>query len=266
MNDDPGIAPVTSDTSAGGRAAGAWTAARSASESLPVLVAANLVPLLGVLFLGWDLATILVLYWIENGIVGLLNVPKIVMARGPLRVALPAAAQLEPWMLSVSSPGALRFVLAPFFLVHYGMFWLVHGIFVFSLPFVWPGPVPLGGDLPFPFGSAVRMFDLPPGIVIAAAGLGLSHLVSFRLNFLGRREYVAISPQEQMLQPYGRLVVLHVSIVFGGIAVGALGQPLGLLLVLMGAKTVLDVRFHLREHQRAQGRAVKRSPADWLRA
>jgi len=263
MNDRPGIALVTSETSGSSRAADAWTAARSASNSLPFLIAANLVPVLGVLFLGWDLATILVLYWIENGIVGIINVPKILMARGPMP-AVPAGGELEKSMLGVSTAGAARVMLAPFFLVHYGMFWLVHGIFVFSLPFVWPGPAPLGGALPFPFGSAVRLFDLPPAIAIAAAGLGLSHLVSFRLNFLGRREYVAISPQEQMLQPYGRLVVLHVSIVFGSIAVGALGQPLGLLLVLMGAKTVLDVRFHLREHQRAQGRAWKPSPADWL--
>ena len=265
MNEDSGRGLVTSDESGGSRAAGAWTAARSASESLPVLVAANLVPLLGVLFLDWDLATILVLYWIENGIVGVLNVPKILLARGPLRVGLPGAAQLEPLMLMVSAPGALRFVLAPFFLFHYGLFWLAHGVFVFSLPFVWAGPSALGGEAPFPFGSAVRLIDLPPAIAIAAAGLALSHVVSFRLNFVGRREYLGVSAIEQMFRPYGRLVVLHVTIVLGGIAVGALGQPIGLLVVLVAAKTVLDVRFHLRDHERAQGRTGPRSPADWMR-
>ena len=36
------------------------------------LVAVNLIPLFGVLFLGWGLFPIMVLYWLENGIVGLL--------------------------------------------------------------------------------------------------------------------------------------------------------------------------------------------------
>ena len=128
MNDDPGIALVTSEAGGGSRAADAWMAARSASDSLPVLIAANLVPVLGVLFLGWDLATILVLYWIENGIVGILNVPKVLMARGPMP-AVTAGAELEESMLGVSTAGAARVMLAPFFLIHYGMFWLVHGIF-----------------------------------------------------------------------------------------------------------------------------------------
>lgn len=54
------------------------------AESGPLLVLANLVALIGVLFLGWNLAMILVLYWVESGIVGLLNLPKILLARGPL--------------------------------------------------------------------------------------------------------------------------------------------------------------------------------------
>ncbi len=49
--------------------------ARRVAGSSPVAVAAlivaNLVPLAGVLLFGWDVMTILVLYWIENGIVGL---------------------------------------------------------------------------------------------------------------------------------------------------------------------------------------------------
>ena len=47
-----------------------------ASRSAVLLLAANAVPLVGVLFFGWSLWTILVLYWIENGIVGFWNMPE----------------------------------------------------------------------------------------------------------------------------------------------------------------------------------------------
>ena len=47
-----------------------------------VLVAVNLIPLVGVAFWGWSLMLILVLYWIESGIVGVINIFKIARAQG----------------------------------------------------------------------------------------------------------------------------------------------------------------------------------------
>lgn len=55
----------------------------SPTTSLVLLVAFNLVPLIGVLAWGWNVATLLVLYWVENGIVGILNVPKMLLAAAP---------------------------------------------------------------------------------------------------------------------------------------------------------------------------------------
>ena len=52
------------------------------TRSAIALVIANAIPLVGVLFFGWSLITILVLYWVENGIVGFWNIPKIALARG----------------------------------------------------------------------------------------------------------------------------------------------------------------------------------------
>jgi hypothetical protein len=45
--------------------------------SAAVLVAVNAIPLIGVAFWGWSLMMILVLYWVESGIVGVINVFKI---------------------------------------------------------------------------------------------------------------------------------------------------------------------------------------------
>ena len=71
--------------------------------------------------------TILVLYWLENGIVGLWNIPRMLLAREPETVA-PGASS------AVLSTGCQRLLLIPFFAVHYGIFWLGHGLFLMLLP------------------------------------------------------------------------------------------------------------------------------------
>ena len=50
--------------------------------SVVLLVAVNLLPLVGVVFWGWSLMLILVLYWVESGIVGAVNILKIARAEG----------------------------------------------------------------------------------------------------------------------------------------------------------------------------------------
>ena len=54
------------------------------------LIAVNLIPLFGVLFFGWSLFSIMFLYWIEKGIIGLFNVFKIALSRAPSCCLRPA--------------------------------------------------------------------------------------------------------------------------------------------------------------------------------
>ena len=46
------------------------------------IVIGNLIPVGGVLFLGWDAVQILILYWVENLVIGALTLPRILAARG----------------------------------------------------------------------------------------------------------------------------------------------------------------------------------------
>ncbi len=193
--------------------------------SLALLVLVNLLPLAGVLFLGWDVATILVAYWLENGIVGILNVPKMALAAR-------AGGEVATTALPVRTL---------FFAVHYGIFWVVHGVFVLVLT----GAVVVSVLDPVGFALA------DPYILLVAAGLLVSHLVSFVLNYVGRREYQHTSLDAQQLQPYGRVLVLHMTVLLGGFAVLALGQPVGLIVLLVVFKTIVDLVFHLWEHRRA---------------
>ena len=60
----------------------AWYRSARRLGAVVALVVANLIPLLGVLFLGWSVWNILIIYWLENGIVGFINVLKMTAATG----------------------------------------------------------------------------------------------------------------------------------------------------------------------------------------
>lgn len=98
-------------------------------------------------------------------------------------------------------------------------------------------------------------------LVWGALALLVSHLASFFLNYIGRREYLTRSVAGQMFAPYARVVVLHLTIIFGGIVIAFLGQPIGALVILVGLKTVLDLALHLREHD-PQARPTRIEAAD----
>jgi hypothetical protein len=203
-----------------------------------LLVVVNTIPLFGVLFFGWSLFSIMFLYWLENGIIGFFNVFKIAKASGAPR---PGDPGFTVGGRPVSSPN--KVVMIVFFIFHYGLFWTVHGIFVFVL-------------FGLTFSSETRGGFEPGGVAIAAVSLFLSHGVSFFVNFLGKDEYLTISPNRQMLEPYPRVVVLHVTILAGGFLAGYLGAPLAALVMLVLLKTAIDLWAHVREHRKAEGRSI----------
>lgn len=203
------------------------------------LVSANVVPLVGVLAWDWSIGTILVLYWLENGIIGASNVVRMVTAAGPIEAHLG------------------KLFLVPFFVVHYGLFWTVHGVFVTTL---------FGGGLDAlgagaATGPAFGLGGVSSALLREGAGtlgwgvlsLTLSHGVSLVSNYFLGGEYRRVTAAELMARPYGRVVILHLTIIFGAFAALLLGAPIGALLVLVVAKTVVDVGAHLREHRAMQG-------------
>jgi hypothetical protein len=206
--------------------------ARAEPVTLALLVGANLVPLVGVLVFGWDVFSVLFLYWIENGVVGVLNVPKILLT---------ARNRDQPELA-----GAVVFM-AITFPLHYGIFWLVHGVFIFVLA---GGPLMLstGGSVD----DAVFLALTDRGLLLAALGLLTSHVAALLVSYVGHREYLRVSPARQMLAPYPRLIVLHLTIVLGGFAIVILGQPAALVALLVIGKTAIDLGLHFAERARMQ--------------
>lgn len=200
---------------------------RRLTPSAVALIVANLVPLVGVLFLGWTLFAMLLLFWLENVTVGVFSVLQMLAARPREPMA---------W-------GAKLFMV-PFFIFHYGMFTTVHGVFVMSL---FGDPPAKASQTPAAFYHAVQT----TGVGAAALAFVLSHGVSFALNYIGGAEYRTAQLPLLMFRPYGRVMVLHVVILLGGFLVQLVGSPVPALALLVVLKTGLDLGAHLREHQPA---------------
>ncbi len=198
--------------------------------SAVLLVLANLVPLYGVFAWDWEVFPLLVLFWAENVIVGVLNAARML-----------AVDPADPLLWGT------KLLLVPFFCLHYGMFAAAHGIFVLSGMFGGHGYKADGLN---PVGAALEAFrDF--GLWLPAAILAASHLFSFFWNFLWRGEFRRAELKPLLHKPYVRVFVLHFAILFGGMAAQQLGSPVWALVLLIGLKTAIDVKAHLKEHRAA---------------
>lgn len=215
-----------------------------ARPSSIVLLVANLIPIAGVLWLDWQVFDILLLYWTESVIVGAVNVLRMISSRAgnPLSGMFPAGKgkQVDAALGQLSHTFAMsriKWFVIPFFVIHYGMFCFGHFSAVIGI-FSGSGM----GDL----GQTITDFS-DRAFWIAVAAIAISHLYSYYSNFLGQGEYKRTGIGTLMRRPYGRIVTMHLAIIFGGFFVVWLGNPLPMLLVLVVAKSVYDLRLHLRE-------------------
>jgi hypothetical protein len=220
--------------------------------SIAMLMAANLAPLIGVFWFGWDAAIIILVYWTENLITGFYNVLRMIT-------------------LNVSHPAHHlgKLFAVPFFCIHFGGFCAGHGAILAALFMEenawepvssnpdWPGPLIFVGLLV----SVVSvLWDArPDGTEWIVACLMLSHGVSFVYNHFIKKECAKLSMAELMVRPYKRIVVLHVAILAGAVPIMMLGSPTPLLAILVILKIGIDIVLHARSHGRAaaKGRTVE---------
>ena len=190
------------------------------------LVISNSVPLFGAIFWNWDIVSILILFWLENVVIGFYTLLKISTAKGvPQR---PIFFQGGAKTKELYSKKAYFL----FFILHYGAFTAVHMFMVFSIS---------------EKGNAALWAASP-----ALVGLFLSHGVSYLTNFIQRGEYLTASPDRQMLSPYKRVVVMHLAVMTGGFFAVLVPYskifiiPPVIILVIL--KIIVDILSHLYEH------------------
>ena len=195
-----------------------------------VLIGVNISLIVAVIAWNWSVFDIVFLYWVENLVIGAINVLKMLTASGQ----------------TPRTGTAIKLVLIPFFIIHYGMFCYGHGVFVFSM----------FGDLDpsqVSRGPADALSLLSGSMLLAVGLLAASHLFSFLGNFIAGGEYRKTQAEELMMRPYGRIIVLHITIIIGAFLTMALGNPLGLLVVLMVLKTLVDLAMHQSERDKYKG-------------
>ncbi len=179
----------------------------------------DLLPIYGVLAWGWTAVPLVMLYWMENIVAGVMTIPRIVIS-GLTYKAVGLAAGL---FLSV------------FFVFHYGLFCMVHGTFLMAFAAFATGPEAM---------SSIPMMDIN-GMFAYALSTGLHvdwmlyaitafQVIVFIWEFLIKGEWKTTNPMAEMFSPYSRIIVLHFALFAGAAALFLLGQPmigvLGLIL------------------------------------
>jgi len=212
-------------------------AAKLFHPSTVLLIAANLLPLAGILFWHWDVFVLLVLYWMETAIIGFWTI---------------AAIAVAPILFPTDKKRTSPFFMVPFFIAHSGIFMGVHFLFLWSLfSGQWPSVVHNAHDF-------VQRIVIGLGLWIPLAALFISRGVSFFYLMFGARLFpawlkgVPRHPSDERLSEgnllgrfYQRIVVMHLTILFGA-AVAAVIGSIGPLIVMIALKIAIDVALHLK--------------------
>jgi hypothetical protein len=205
------------------------------------LILANLVPLGGVLLLDWQVYDVVMLYWAENVVIGIINILRMARCKGGLLLPAKAEQQIglsltetQATKLSLIT-GGLIFFLIPFFVFHYGMFCYGHLMAITAI----------FGDGPSSVMAIAKGWE--PAFWLAIAAIFASHLISFGLNFIGAGEYRRTNLRQLMQRPYGRIVALHLAVIFGAALIMWLGSPVYMLVVLVIIKIAIDLKMHTVE-------------------
>ena len=213
------------------------------ARSSLLLVLVNLLPVVGVVWLDWSVLEIMLLYWTESVIIGAVNVLRMLSSRSlsRLHISLTNVGNADERSSGrASSRLSLKLFLIPFFAMHFGMFCFGH---LMAILFIFSGDT-----------DRISLDVLPPAsdtlFWLAAAAILLSHLFSYVVNFIGKGEYRRVALPQLMRQPYGRIVVMHITVIVGGALIDWLESPVPMLVFLVAVKTVVDLRMHRRERRR----------------
>ncbi len=172
-----------------------------------------LLPLGGVVALGWGALALVVLYWMENAAIGLATMVRMVL-------------------VGLNSPGEspLKGIgSALFFAFHYGMFWVGHGLFII----IGSGLARESrGSVPVEHAEFLHAIDVFWALVVLA-------FVRFAWEILlavvdwGTGRLASAKIEDEMSAPYTRLAVLHVGIVLSGFVAVNAGDPAAFTLAII---------------------------------
>lgn len=181
------------------------------------VILSGLYPVLGVIYFGWNIQTILFLYWFENIIAGFWNILKMRRAELPIENKNLVAPNNREYSVREKN---LMFIAA--FAFHFGIFTTAHGIFL-KLAFL--------GD-----------FELTTSLIPAMLATFASYGLDYYFNYIKTKEYKFVSSDKQMKEPYVRIIVMHLTIILGSFIILKVGQTnIWPLVVMVLLKVTIDL-------------------------
>lgn len=187
--------------------------------SVITLVGANLIAIVLAVIEGWDLHTLMLIYWAQSVIIGYFSV------RRMLNLAAFSTDGLRQNGRVLEATPATQKSMASFFTLHYGTFHLVYLVFLLT-------------DERNAFqGNWLYL-------LLCIAVFFFNHRYSFVEHRESDRSRVP-NIGNIMFFPYLRILPMHLTILAGG-AFGAAAT--GTLILFLGLKTVADVIMHKIEH------------------
>ena len=176
------------------------------SPSVMALLIANLVPLLGAIFFGWDVFFVLFSYIVECMVIGIFNIIKLIL--------------VARWMALLYIP-----------------------MFVILFYFVILMPVAIIGGLYDNQHLGEEAFHrFLAALGVSGIGFAVSHGISFFRNYLSRKEYVGRSAEDQLIAPFKRIFLVVAAAFSGAFLIVMRQQPalLGIgILVWVGPLLVI---------------------------
>jgi hypothetical protein len=200
-----------------------------------LLVAANLLPIAGVVWWGWDAFVLLMLYWLETAIIGFWTIVHL--------IAAPTSVDVSGKRLDRMSLVG-RMALGAFITVHAGIFMAVHFVFLWTLfSGDWSSKIHGPGDF-------VRVMIVGTDLWIPLAFLFLVRGVMVmgpsvrrRLAVVPDAETEPAALENPVLGLYVRIVVMQVTIILGAWFALLAGDTIGPLLLLIALKTAIDIFY-----------------------
>lgn len=184
------------------------------------VIAANLLPLLGIFVLGWDASTLIILYWMETAVVGFWLVARLLFAR----------SESVPSLLPAIGPSVHGAAMAAFITVHAGIFMAGHLLFLYALA---------GGEWSRHLGSPVafvRDFMIPSGVWLPLVALFVAR------GFVTIGEVRAHNPITHLVAGfYARIVLMQFVILLGGFLSLTMGSPVLLLILIVALKLIVEI-------------------------
>ena len=199
---------------------------RKLTQSDILLIVANLVPVYGVWFLGWNAVEAFIVYALETLIIGMLTVLKMIIVT--------LVRYKHPWYNNGTSTPVSGFFFIVFFILHYGLFAAVQSTIFSETANITP---PGSGTMHFFF----HWYEyINKDIATMLGAFVFSYLVKSFVPFIVTREYRTISMMRLMFQPYGRIFIQQITVIIGSMFL-SFGFGKGFILVFAVAKIFFDV-------------------------